>query len=58
MIILDVVHPPAGGNPIIVIIGSVSYDYLIFPIISGCLIIIIIAIIVNKFILKKNYPLK
>ena len=44
MIILDVVHPPAGGNPIIVIIGSVSYDYLIFPIISGCLIIIIIAI--------------
>ena len=58
MIILDVVHPPAGGNPIIVIIGSVSYDYLIFPIISGCLIIIIIAIIVNKFILKKSYPLK
>ena len=58
MIILDVVHPPAGGNPIIVIIGSVSYDYLIFPIISGCLIIIIIAIIVNKFVLRKNYPLK
>ncbi len=58
MIILDIVHPPAGGNPIIVIIGSVSYDYLIFPIISGCLIIIIIAIIVNKFILKNNYPLK
>ena len=33
MILLNVVHPPAGGNPVIVIIGSVSYDYLIFPII-------------------------
>ena len=58
MILLNVVHPPAGGNPIIVIIGSVSYDYLLLPIISGCLIIIILAILINKFILKKNYPLK
>ena len=29
MILLNVVHPPAGGNPIIVIIGSASYEYLI-----------------------------
>ncbi len=58
MIFLDVVHPPAGGNPIMVIIGSVSFDYLLLPIISGCLIIISLAILINKFILKKNYPLK
>ena len=32
MIILDVVHPPAGGNPIMVIIGSASFDYLFSPI--------------------------
>ncbi len=58
MIVLNVVHPPAGGNPIMVIIGSVSYDYLIFPVISGCIIIILLAIMINKFLLKKNYPLK
>jgi CBS-domain-containing membrane protein len=58
MILLNVVHPPAGGNPIIVIIGSVSYDYLISPIIFGCIIILLLAILINKFILKKNYPLK
>ena len=58
MILLNVVHPPAGGNPVMVIIGSVSYDYLFFPIITGCFIIILLAIIINKFILKKNYPLK
>ena len=58
MILLNVVHPPAGGNPIMVIIGSVSYDYLLFPIITGCFIIILLAIIINKFLLKKNYPLK
>ena len=58
MILFNVVHPPAGGNPVIVIIGSVSYDYLIFPIISGSLIIVLLAIFINKFILKKKYPLK
>ena len=58
MILLNVVHPPAGGNPILVIIGSVSYDYLIFPVITGCIIIILLAIFINKLILKKKYPLK
>ena len=58
MIILDIVHPPAGGNPIMVIIGSASFEYLINPIIFGCILILLIAIIVNKFLLKKNYPLK
>ena len=58
MILLDVTHPPAGGNPIIVIIASTSYEYLINPIIFGSLIIILLAIFINKLILKKNYPLK
>ena len=58
MILLNIVHPPAGGNPIMVIIGSVSYDYLLSPIIFGCIIIILLAILINKFLLKKNYPLK
>ena len=56
MILLNVTHPPAGGNPIIIIIGSVSYDYLLTPVITGSVIIIISAIIINRFILKKTYP--
>ena len=57
MMILNVTHPPAGANPIIVIMGSVSLDYLINPIILGTLIILIFGIILNRLILKKNYPL-
>ena len=56
MILFNVTHPPAGGNPIIVIVGSVSYDYLFSPVITGSIIIIIFAIIINRFILKKSYP--
>ena len=56
MILFNVTHPPAGGNPIIVIIGSVSVDYLLSPVISGSIIIIIFAIVLNRLILKKKYP--
>ena len=57
MIVLGVTHPPAGGNPIIVIMGSVSLDYLINPIISGTIIILVFGIILNRLILKKKYPI-
>ncbi len=56
MILLNVTHPPAGGNPIIVIIGSVSYDYLLSPIIFGSIIVLAFGIVINRFILKKKYP--
>ena len=56
MIMFNVTHPPAGGNPIIVIIGSVSIEYLLNPIITGSIIILIFAIVLNRLILKKDYP--
>ena len=57
MIMLNITHPPAGGNPTIVIMGSVSLDYIINPIISGTIIVLIFGVILNRFILKKKYPL-
>jgi len=56
MIILGVTHPPAGGNPIVIIVGAYSYEFLLNPIILGSIIIILYAIILNRFILKKSYP--
>ena len=57
MILFNVTHPPAGGNPIIVIMGSVSLDYIINPIISGTIIVLIFGVVLNRLILKKKYPL-
>ena len=57
MMILGVTHPPAGGNPIVIILGSASFKFLLNPIIFGSILIIIYAIIVNRYILKKKYPL-
>ena len=56
MILFDVVHPPAGGNSIVVILGNMSFDFLLFPIITGAALIIVLAIVINRFILKIEYP--
>ena len=56
MILLNVTHPPAGGNPIIVIMGSVSLDYIISPVITGSVIIVFFGVVLNRLILKKKYP--
>ena len=56
MILFNVTHPPAGGNPVIVIMGGVSLEYLLSPIITGSIIILVFGVVLNKFILKKKYP--
>ena len=57
MILLNVTHPPAGGNPIIVLMASASYNYLLNPIIFGSIILILFGVILNRLIAKKKYPL-
>ena len=58
MMSLKITHPPAGGNTIVVMLAQDSFQYLIFPIMVGAITIIVGGIIYNRFILKKNYPLK
>ena len=58
MMALKITHPPAGGNTIVVLLAQDSFQFLIFPIMSGAITIIIGGIIYNRFILKKKYPIK
>jgi CBS-domain-containing membrane protein len=57
MIALKITHPPAGGNTIAIMLGGVSFQFLIFPVMVGAITIIIGGIIYNSLILKKKYPI-
>ena len=57
MILLNSTHPPAGGNPILIILGGHSFDFLLSPLISGCIIIILQAYFINHVILKRDFKL-
>ena len=58
MMAFKVTHPPAGGNTIVVMLTQDSFQFLIFPVMVGAVTIVIGGIIYNRFILKRNYPLK
>ena len=58
MMAFKITHPPAGGNTIVVMLTQDSFQFLVFPIMVGAITIIIGGVIYNRFILKKNYPLR
>ena len=57
MMYLKIVHPPAAANPLIAFFTDVSYDFILFPVVAGSIILIALSYIINKFILGRK-PLK
>jgi len=58
MMYLKILHPPAAANPLIALYADVSYDFILFPIISGSLMLIFVSFLINRFFLKRKYPKK
>ena len=55
---LRVMHPPAASNPLVVLFTDVSFDFILFPVIVGTIVIILMSVFINQIILKRNYPTK
>ena len=58
MMYLKIIHPPAAANPLIALFADVSLGYIIFPVIVGSIVIIALSLIINRYILKRNYPVR
>jgi CBS-domain-containing membrane protein len=52
------VHPPAGANPIIAVIGGQGIDFVLMPVAVGASFIILFAIIYNKLLNRKYFSFK
>ena len=55
MIVTDTIHPPAGANPIIVILTGQGISFVLFPVAVGAFMLVVFAYFYNK-LLKRNYP--
>ena len=51
----NIIHPPAGANPIIAVLGGKGLSFVILPVAVGALFIVLFAIIYSKIIGRK-YP--
>ncbi len=55
MMLTKTVHPPAGANPIIAILGAKGAGFIIIPVAVGALFIVLFAIIFNKLLNRKYF---
>ena len=55
MIVTDTIHPPAGANPIIVILTGQGISFVLIPVAVGAFMLVVFAYLYNK-LLKRNYP--
>ena len=55
MATFDSIHPPAGANPIIAILGGKGLSFVLMPVALGAVFIILFALFYNK-LLDREYP--
>ena len=58
MMATKTVHPPAGANPIIAVLGAEEIDFILMPVAAGASFIILFAIIYNKLLKRKYFIFK
>ena len=58
MMYFKIEHPPAAANPLIALLSDVSFEFIFLPVAGGTIIIIILSILINRCLLKRDYPTK
>ncbi|MFV8325451.1 HPP family protein [Flavobacterium sp. ZS1P14] len=61
MQVTKTLHPPGGATALIAVIGSpkikmLGYWYVLYPVLSGVLILLIVALIFNNMTSNRSYP--
>lgn len=56
MIVLNIIHPPAGGNPLLIMLGGhTSFTFALYPILTGTCLIVIMALIYHGLVSRLAY---
>lgn len=50
------VHPPAGSNPVIVMLAASKWEFLLMPTLIGAVILVMVAVLFNNFPKERAYP--
>lgn len=56
MQVLNVAHPPAGSNPIIVFLVAAQWPFLFIPTLIGAILLVIVALLYNNLSAERHYP--
>ncbi|MCT8467477.1 HPP family protein [Chromohalobacter canadensis] len=56
MLITETTHPPAGANPLVIMLTGQSWQFLLFPVGIGALAILGFGLIYHRLISRREYP--
>jgi CBS-domain-containing membrane protein len=56
MMMTDTIHPPAASNPLIIYSLHAHWSFLLFPNLSGNIVILRVALLYHRFTRKERYP--
>ena len=56
MMLTRTIHPPAGADPIVVIMGNSGWLILIHPVLLGSITLVVIALLYNNLFRERQYP--
>jgi CBS-domain-containing membrane protein len=57
MLLTGTVHPPAGADPIVVILAGASWPFLFVPVLIGTVCIVLLGAGFHRWVTGKTYPL-
>ena len=53
---LGLVHPPAGSNPVIVMLTQPGWGFILFPTLTGAVLLVLVALLYHNAEPGKSYP--
>jgi len=56
MSLMKVTHPPAGADPIVILLGAKGFSFLLFPVLSGSILLVVVAFIFHRITSRHTYP--
>lgn len=58
MMLTGTLHPPAGANPLLIMTIGAPWSFIVTPVLTGCLVIVLFGWLYHRFISKTEYPKK
>lgn len=58
MMLTNTIHPPAGANPLVIMLAGENWSFLFIPVASGAILIVLMGYIYHRAVSKQKYPLK
>lgn len=56
MLLTNTTHPPAGANPLVVMLAGEHWDFLLMPTAAGAMLIVAFGVIYHRLVSGHRYP--